>query len=365
MSFGNSSRHVLQQAEGAFEARAAENIGDGLCGSRCVGLNRALAARRALGTFELVGAVDSSIGAAADIDRGVGEAVVATLYRQRCERDAGLGTLDRGIIPGPLACLVVLIEARFAHAVGELCLADPGVGDRIERARLAGSVAALPCIWVERVSPTCCLLVAARSRKEPRVGDGALCCGGEACRRLHDVVAVSSWYVPRTHAEHSPSPPVCAIVPAAQAVCCTLPVGAKKPGSVGVHCAALVRLVALENEPCLHGSAADAPRGQKEPPSHLLHLVALGDDWYVPPAHLSHSLAPGAGATVPGEQGVGSADPLAHALPGGHSEHCAASDRPLALEKRPAAHASPAVLPATQKLPRLHGSGCVVATLQV
>ena len=165
---------------------------------------------------------------------------------------------------------------------------------------------------------------------------------------MHAVAAVSSWYLPRTHAVHSPSPPVGAIVPAAHTVWCTLPVVAKKPGSACVHCAALVRSVALENEPSLHGSGADAPREQKEPHSHLMHLVALGDDWYVPPAQRSHALAPCAEATVPGEQGVGATDPLAHALPGGDSEHCAASDKPVALEKRPAAHCSPAVLPATQ-----------------
>eukprot|EP00966_Prymnesium_polylepis_P020871 480405-Prymnesium_polylepis.1 len=81
-------------------------------------------------------------------------------------------------------------------------------------------------------------------------------------KRLHDVAAVSSWYVPESQGAHSPSPPSCAIVPAAHAVCATLPVVAKKPGKVGMHCAALSRLVALENEPSLHDNGADAPRGQ-------------------------------------------------------------------------------------------------------
>ena len=71
-----------------------------------------------------------------------------------------------------------------------------------------------------------------------------------------------------------PSPPVGAIVPATHAVCVTLPVVAKKPGSVRLHCMALSRSVAVENEPSLHGSGADEPRGQYEPGSHGLQPVA-------------------------------------------------------------------------------------------
>ena len=53
-----------------------------------------------------------------------------------------------------------------------------------------------------------------------------------------------------------------ATVPGLHSACCVLPVGAKKPSAVGVHSAALVRLVAAEYEPSLHGSGADAPFSQ-------------------------------------------------------------------------------------------------------
>eukprot|EP00966_Prymnesium_polylepis_P192484 4461461-Prymnesium_polylepis.1 len=69
-------------------------------------------------------------------------------------------------------------------------------------------------------------------------------------------------------------PPVFEKRPAAQLDGAVLPVGLKKPGSVGVQSAALVRSVALEYVPARHGSAADAPALQYEPASHALHAVA-------------------------------------------------------------------------------------------
>ena len=53
-----------------------------------------------------------------------------------------------------------------------------------------------------------------------------------------------------------------ATVPGLHAVCWMLPVGAKWPGLVGVHSAALVRSVAFVYEPSLQGSGALAPAGQ-------------------------------------------------------------------------------------------------------
>jgi hypothetical protein len=121
---------------------------------------------------------------------------------------------------------------------------------------------------------------------------------------LHSVAPVSFWYEPGSHAKHAPSPPVGATVPAAHAVGAILPVAAKKPASVGVHCAALCRSVASENEPSLHGSGADAPRGQYEPGSHGLHSVAPSAPWKVPATHFAQLDCPRRGLYVPCLQGL-------------------------------------------------------------
>ena len=71
-----------------------------------------------------------------------------------------------------------------------------------------------------------------------------------------------AWYLPASQLSHVPLPPRGWTVPGLHLVCAVLPVGAKWPLSVGVHCAALVRLVELEDEPSLHGSAAAAPSAQ-------------------------------------------------------------------------------------------------------
>ena len=90
-----------------------------------------------------------------------------------------------------------------------------------------------------------------------------------------------------------------------------LPVGAKWPASVAVHSAALMRVVALEYEPPVHGSAAAAPSAQYEPASHSLHAVCPSSSWKVPAAHLSHTPMRVLGATVPGLQGVWAVLPVA------------------------------------------------------
>ena len=67
-----------------------------------------------------------------------------------------------------------------------------------------------------------------------------------------------------------------ATVPGLHSVWCVLPVGAKWPLAVGVHSAALVRLIEAEYEPSLHDSGADAPIRQYEPSSHSLHSSLPG-----------------------------------------------------------------------------------------
>ena len=89
-------------------------------------------------------------------------------------------------------------------------------------------------------------------------------------------------------------------VPAAHGVSTVLPVGAKWPAVVSVHPRRLVRLVALEYEPFLHGSAALAPSGQYEPGSQATHVCSPSSAWYVPASHLSHVPCFATGWTVPG-----------------------------------------------------------------
>ena len=108
-------------------------------------------------------------------------------------------------------------------------------------------------------------------------------------------------------------------VPAAHGVSTVLPVGAKWPTVVFVHSVRLVRLVALEYEPFLHGSAALAPSGQYEPGSQATHACSPSPVWYVPAVHLTHVAMLASGATVPGLHLLGSAAPVPHADPGGHS----------------------------------------------
>ena len=72
----------------------------------------------------------------------------------------------------------------------------------------------------------------------------------------------SFWKLPGSQRSHAGMLAFGATVPGLHAVWRVLPVGAKWPGSVGVHSAALVRLVAVEYEPSRHGSAAEAPTSQ-------------------------------------------------------------------------------------------------------
>ena len=108
-------------------------------------------------------------------------------------------------------------------------------------------------------------------------------------------------------------------MPGLHLVCSVLPVGAKWPGSVLVQSLALVRLVAFEYEPSLHGSGALAPSGQYEPGLQATHVWLPSSGWYLPAAHLSHVALPVSGWTVPGLQLLGFSAPVPHADPAGHS----------------------------------------------
>ena len=114
----------------------------------------------------------------------------------------------------------------------------------------------------------------------------------------------SGWNFPQLHSSHAPMLTTDANVPGLQGVCWVLPVGAKWPTVVSVHPLWLVRLVALEYEPFLHGSAVLAPSGQYEPGSQATHVCSPSLAWYLPAAHLSHVAMLAFGATVPGLHAV-------------------------------------------------------------
>jgi hypothetical protein len=65
----------------------------------------------------------------------------------------------------------------------------------------------------------------------------------------HAVFPAESWYLPGSQRVHASKPDPGATVPGAHSVGAMLLVGLKKPGAVGVHSAALVRVVELECVP--------------------------------------------------------------------------------------------------------------------
>ena len=118
--------------------------------------------------------------------------------------------------------------------------------------------------------------------------------------------------MPAAQPEHSALPSSTVVLPAAHADGATLPVLHELPAGHGVHSSAAVRLVAFENEPASHGSAAAAPDGQYEPASHESHVCCAVADWYVPPSHGTHTPCPPEGCTVPAAHSVCAVDPVVH-----------------------------------------------------
>ena len=132
---------------------------------------------------------------------------------------------------------------------------------------------------------------------------------------------------------------------------------------VGLHSSALVRFVALEYEPLMHGSGALAPRGQYEPGAQALHASWPGSSWNVPASHASHMPMLAIGATVPGLQGVCTVLPVDAKWPTSVGVQLAASLSDVALEYVPSLHGSAAAAPSAQYEPALHGSQDVCPSL--
>ena len=98
----------------------------------------------------------------------------------------------------------------------------------------------------------------------------------------------------------------------------------------------------------MHGSGAEAPRGQYDPWVHGAHAVLLGIAQYEPPSHGMHWALRADIATLPGVQGVAMTEPVGQLEPSGHSLHCALSERPVAFEYVPLSHGRGAEDPSGQ-----------------
>ena len=100
-----------------------------------------------------------------------------------------------------------------------------------------------------------------------------------------------------------------------------------------MHCAADDRLVPLDHVPCLHGSGADAPRGQNEPGLQGTHSCAPASPWKLPGLQRTHKADPFAEVTVPGRQDTQAAALLlpgiGFAVPGGQLRQDALFELPL------------------------------------
>ena len=107
--------------------------------------------------------------------------------------------------------------------------------------------------------------------------------------------------------------------------------------------------------PAKHGSGADAPRGQNEPPGQALQAVEPGASWKLPAAHDEHSAWRVVAANVPGAHGACALEAVGHIEPFGHAEHSGALVRLATFEYEPAGHGSSAEAPSGQKLPPLQG----------
>ena len=97
------------------------------------------------------------------------------------------------------------------------------------------------------------------------------------------------------------------------------PVEHAEPAGHEVQSEAAASPVLLEYVPARHGSCADAPRGQKLPPLHVLHSVEPLASWKLPAVHAVHSDWPVIAVNVPGEHGVFDVEPVLQLEPAGQT----------------------------------------------
>ena len=89
-------------------------------------------------------------------------------------------------------------------------------------------------------------------------------------------------------------------LPAAQSVGVSDPSGQEWPIQHGLHCAALVKSVALEYLPDAHGIGDAEPSMQKYPGVQSRQFVMPRAGWCFPGEHCAHVSAPLSRATLPG-----------------------------------------------------------------
>ena len=143
----------------------------------------------------------------------------------------------------------------------------------------------------------------------------------------------------------------------------TLPVVQKLPTGHGSHWLSLERSVLLECVPERHGSAEEAPGGQKLPARHVSHAVAPMSRWNLPPRQAAHAESPAACVYVPALHGCGRTLPARHASPAWQVSHCAVLTRPVLFDHLPGGQAVAIALPAGHAWPAGHSSVCVVASV--
>ena len=110
------------------------------------------------------------------------------------------------------------------------------------------------------------------------------------------------------------------------------PVEHAEPAGHEVQSKAAASPILLEYVPARHGSCADAPRGQKFPPVHVLHPVEPLASWKLPAVHALHSEWPVTAVKVPGVHGVFDVEPVLQLEPAGQAVHSPALLRFAAFE---------------------------------
>ena len=138
---------------------------------------------------------------------------------------------------------------------------------------------------------------------------------------LHAVDPLESWKLPAVHAVHSDLRAMAVYVPGAQGELVIDPTPHDEPAGQSVHSAAVARPTLLEKVPAKHGSCAEAPRGQKLPPSQGLHPVAPETSWKLPAVQAVHKDCLKTAVKVPGEQWVLDVDAVLQDEPAGQSVH--------------------------------------------
>ena len=162
---------------------------------------------------------------------------------------------------------------------------------------------------------------------------------------MHAVDPDASWNSPEVHGLQVDRRRIAVNVPGEHGELVREPVAHDEPGGQAVQSEAAASPVLLEYVPARQGSCADAPSGQKLPPSQVPHAVDPLESWKLPAVQAVHSDWRNIDVKVPGVHGALVVDPVAHDEPTGQSVQSDAAARPALLENVPAKHGSSADAP--------------------